>query len=329
MIVAALFLAFALACATDSSPDPTPVGDPFAGVPADGPIPEIGPAPDDYVATAAGAPATDIWIGRLDRDDDGQLSVHDLVNVTDRDGYDNQPSFDPSGSLLYYTAALDATQTETFRYDLGAMATEPVTRTTDASEFSPTTIPGQDALSAIREERGRQFLWRYGADGADLGPIFATVEPVGYHAWADERTAAMFVLGNPPTLHVGDALSGEVGVVASNPGRSIHRVPGTGHISFVRKVSDDEWWIERLDPATGGTERIAQTIAGREDYAWTPDGEILMGDGTALFAWRADAGWTEVAGVDGDAGDGGAAGGEISRLAVSPDGSLVAIVRAR
>ena len=331
-VVTALLVALALSCTPDAgSGDPSaatgdPVAattpDPFAATPADGPPPEIGPAPDDYVPTAAGAPSTDIWVGRLERGPDGSLSVAGLVNATDRDGYDNQPSFDPSGAALYYTAALDATQTETFRYDIGSGAVEQVTRTPDASEFSPTVIPGQDAFSAIHETRGLQYLWRYRPDGTEMGAIFATVEPVGYHAWADDRTTAMFVLGDPPTLQVGDALSGEVRTVAENPGRSIHRIPGTAEISFVRRVSDEEWWIERLDPVSGATERIAQTLPGREDYAWTPAGEILMGDGTALFAWTAEAGWGQVA----ELGD---AAGDISRLAVSADGSHIALVRNR
>ncbi len=334
-VVTALLIALALSCTPDAgSGDPSAdaldpataatatAPDPFAATPADGPPPRIRPVPDDYVPTAAGAPSTDIWVGRLDRGTDGSLSVSGLVNATDRDGYDNQPAFDPSGAALYYTAALDATQTETFRYDVASGAVEQVTRTPGASEFSPTFIPGQDAFSAIHETRGLQYLWRYGSDGAEMGAIFATVEPVGYHAWADERTTAMFVLGDPPTLQVGDALSGEVRTVAENPGRSIHRIPGTASISFMRKVSDEEWWIERLDPATGASERIAQTLPGREDYAWTPAGEILMGDGAALFAWTARAGWGQVA----ELGD---AAGDISRLAVSADGSHIAVVRNR
>ena len=322
-VVTALCLALGLACAPDTGSGTPPGDDPFAATPADGPAPEIGPAPDDYAPTAAGAPSTDIWVGRLDRGANGELSVRDLVNATDRDGYDNQPSFDPSGTAIYYTSGVDATQTETFRYRVDDGAVERVTHSTDASEFSPTMIPGQDAFSAIHEVRGLQYLWRYGTDGSELGPIFATVEPVGYHAWADERTTAMFVLGDPPTLQVGDALSGEVRTVAENPGRSIHRIPGTADISFVRKVSDNEWWIERLYPATGETERIAETLPGHEDYAWTPSGEILMGGGWTLWSWTADGEWQLVADLDTDD------GGDISRLAVSPDGSRIAMVRAR
>ena len=318
-----LALTIAMGCTADTASDTTrDAEDPFAATPADGPFPQFGPAPPDYVPTAAGAPSTDIWLGRIERGGQGELVIAGLANATNRDGYDNQPAFDPSGTAFYYTAAVDSTQTDTYRHRLDAGFSEQVTTTPGASEFSPTPIPGQAAFSAIHEKNGLQYLWRYRADGTEMGPIFATAEPVGYHAWADGHTLAMFILGSPPTLQIGDALSGEIRTVAENPGRSLHRIPGSNEISFVRKGDGDEWWIERLDPASGRSERVVQTLPGREDHAWTPEGEILMGDGVVLFAWTGQGEWREVAALDGEAGD-------ISRLAVSPDGSHIAVVRNR
>ena len=318
-----LALSLALACTADTASDTTQdSGDPFAATPADGPFPQFGPAAPDYVPTAAGAPSTDIWLGRIERGGQGELVIAGLANATDRDGYDNQPAFDPSGAALYYTAALDSTQTDTYRHRLDNGFSERVTTTPGASEFSPTPIPGQAAFSAIHEKNGLQYLWRYGADGSEMGPIFSTAEPVGYHAWADGHTVAMFILGSPPTLQVGDALTGEIRTVAENPGRSLHRIPGSAEISFVQKDAGDEWWIERLDPASGRSERVVQTLPGREDHAWTPRGEILMGDGSVLFAWSGEGEWREIAALGGEAGD-------ISRIAVSPDGLRIALVRNR
>ena len=294
----------------------------FPSAPPDGPMPEIGPSPGDYVPTAATAPATDIWLGTLVRDG-GALSISDLEQATDRDGYDNQPGFLRDGSAILHTAAMERRQTEVMRLEVSSGASRQLTHTEEASEFSPQQIPGQAAFSAIHEIRGKQYLWRYDLSGEALGPIFATAEPVGYHAWANERVVAMFILGSPATLQVGDALSGEIRVVAENPGRSLHRIPGTEEISFVRKVSDEEWWIERLDSATGATGRLTRTLPGREDYAWTPAGEILMGDGSRLFSWSAGSDWAEVA----DFSDRGLEG--ITRLAVSPDGARIAIVANR
>jgi hypothetical protein len=218
---------------------------------------------------------------------------------------------------------VDTTQTEILRFTVASGVTEPVTQTVDASEFSPTFIPGQGAFSAIHEMRGLQHLWRYRPDGSEGGPIFSTAEPVGYHAWADGEWVAMFILGSPATLQVGNALTGDIRVIAEGPGRSIHRIPGTEHISFVHKIADDEWSIERLDPVSGEAERLTLTLPGREDYAWTSDGGVLMGDGETLHVWRPESGWSQVADLSGDG------RGEISRLAVSPDGGHVAIVMNR
>ncbi len=333
--ILAFLLSAGIACAPDNGGDEevggSEVGGSEAAVsfpaePPDGPMPEIGPAPADYTPTAAGSPSTDIWLGALVRDG-GALSVSGLERATDRDAYDNQPSFLLDGSAILHTAALDRRQTEIMHLAAASgaepAAPERLTHTEEASEFSALQIPGQDAFSAIHEIRGRQYLWRYDLSGEALGPIFATAEPVGYHAWANEHVVAMFILGSPPTLQVGDALSGEIRVVAERPGRSLHRIPGMEEISFVRKVSDEEWWIDRLDPVSDTAERITRTLPGREDYAWTPEGEILMGDGSRLFAWSEGSGWTEIADFS-DVGVGG-----ITRLAVSPDGARIAIVADR
>ena len=59
---------------------------------------------------------------------------------------------------------------------------------------------------------------------------------------------------------------------------------------------------------------------GDGDYAWTPDGAILMSDGTILKRWQGGADWQPVAELAAL----GLAGA--SRLAVSPDGHTLALV---
>ena len=89
----------------------------------------------------------------------------------------------------------------------------------------------------------------------------------------------------------------------------------------MHKTSEEEWLIKRLDLRTQQITTIVETIGGSEDYAWTPSGTMVMGSGPVLFQWSRQAGrWTELA----DLSDTGL--GDISRLAVSPDGEHIAIV---
>lgn len=95
-------------------------------------------------------------------------------------------------------------------------------------------------------------------------------------------------------------------------------------MSFVRKVSDDEWWLEAFDPESGATRRLTRTLAGREDYAWSPDGAVWMADGSRLFRWRSgEEGWTEVA----DLAAHGLRG--VTRLAFDATGTRLAVVAER
>ena len=276
----------------------------------------------DYTPTAASSPSTDVFLGVL-RLDDG-LNIEGLSNITDRDGYDNQPHFTPDGAALLYTSARDTLQTDIYRYDIATGAVTQVTQTA-ASEYSPTVMPGGTQFSTIREEPSRQQLWRYGMDGSDAGGLLDAIQPVGYHAWGDENTVAMFVLGDsltPNTLQVGDLESGAVSVLAENIGRSLHPIPGRRAISFVHKVSDDEWLIKAIDLDTRSASTITTTMPGREDYAWLPDGTILMGSESALYRWS-DSGWEMVA----DLSEYGVRG--MSRLAVTSDGDRIAVVGQR
>ena len=90
------------------------------------------------------------------------------------------------------------------------------------------------------EADGTQRLWQVAnSDNArgETSVILPEIRPVGYYAWMDDRTVALFVLGQngqPSTLQVADTQTGKVEIVASDIGRSIQRMP-SGGVSFVHR----------------------------------------------------------------------------------------------
>jgi len=274
-------------------------------------------------APARPAPAQpDIYLSRITLAR-GVPIVGTPMNITDRPGYDNQPSFSGDGQGIFFTSVRDDAQADIYRYDLATKRTIRITATAPESEYSATSIEGGRAISVVRVERdSTQRLWRFPLDGGTPTVILESVRPVGYHAWADDHTLALFVLGSPNTLQLANTRTGKSDTIATNIGRSLHRIPGTNRVSFVRKVAPGEWWIESLDPPTRETTRLMRLPEGIEDYAWLPNGSILCGRDSKMLWWSGKSGndWREIA----DLASAGVKG--ITRLAVSARGDQLAFV---
>jgi len=269
------------------------------------------------------APAgTEIWAFRISGEAP-TIDVGSAVRVTERQGYDNQPHFPPGQRLILYTAIDSLGQADIWSFDLRSGDRRNVTRTAPESEYSATVMPSLSRFSAIRVEAdSTQRLWSFESGGTNPEVILHDIAPVGYHAWLNEDTLALFVLGQPATLQIASVTQGTAETVADNIGRSLHRIPGRSTFSFVQLDQAGAGRIMEYAPATGEVTFVAPLLEGNEFYAWTPAGVILMGQGSTLFRWTpgdSDA-WEEVMDLE----DAGILG--ISRIALSPEGSWIAVV---
>jgi len=158
-------------------------------------------------------------------------------------------------------------------------------------------------------------------DGSAGAVILERIEPVGYHTWVNDTVLALFVLGSPNTLQLASTGTGRGDTIVTSIGRSLHTTRD-GQVSFVHKVSNEEWWLVLLDPMTKQQRRLVRMPRRVEDYAWTPNGLVLIGEGSVLKAFDPgrDGEWEVVA----DLAPYGLAG--ITRLSVSPSGDAVAVV---
>lgn len=282
----------------------------------------IGTAPADAQTTP---PGTEIYVAPLTTVA-GRPVVGRPVNVTNRRGYDNQPSFTPFDSALLYTSIRSDGQADIYRYDLDSRATTRVTATPE-SEYSPTVMPGGERFSVVRVERdSTQRLWSFRLDGSAPELVFEHIAPVGYHAWVDSGTVALYVLGKPNTLEIVDRGTGRAEPVAHDVGRSLQAVPGRRTVSFLQHESDGSWSLRLVDleHSVAGTLVLLKlaTMLPRSDYVvWLPNRTALAGQDSRLYALERGK-WVQVADL--------ARWGvrRISRLAVSGDGKWLALVGA-
>lgn len=258
-------------------------------------------------------PNTEIYVFDLDGDT-ANFSISNPVNISNNEGYDNQPTFWPDGKSVLYARTVNG-QTDIARYFIETGETKMISNTMQGSEYSPTMMPDRRISSIRLDTTGLQRLYSYELIGTvkELVPDLV----IGYHAWVGDWNIAAFVLGDPATLQLIDTKTGEAEVVYEKIGRSLHKVPNHDWFSFVDK-SKDVWAVKAMDPSDRTVIYLTNTLEGSEDYCWTPQGSMIMGKGTKLFHWERN--WAEFA----DLAQYNL--GTVSRVAVSRDGDKLAVV---
>jgi hypothetical protein len=255
----------------------------------------------------------------------GQMKFSNPVHITEWAGYNNQPFFFPDGQSLLYTSIRNDKQADVYQYDISSRTTSRVTDTAE-SEFSPTLTPDGRFISVVRVEAdSTQRLWKFPLAGGKPILVLDKIKPVGYHTWIDTNTLALFVLGKPNTLQIVDVRTEKAEIIAENIGRATRRIPQQHKLSFVHKVSDQEWIIKTFDLGTRQITSLIKTLPGSEEYAWTPSGVLLSAKDSKLFAWKPgrDKDWGEVW----DFSTNGLKG--VTRIAITNDGRRLAIVAHR
>lgn len=270
------------------------------------------------VPVGAQLPSVDIYLCDF-QEADGRVQLGKPLNVTRRQGYDNQPCFAPDGTYFLYSSADSGGHTDVFRYVIATGVVAQVTRTPE-DEYSPTFLPGGGGFSSVRvESDGKQRLWKFDLDGTNPQLVLAGVDSVGYHAWLDENTLALFIVGEPHTLRIVDIRDGVEHLVASDIGRCVLRYYDSTDALFTAGRKH-QWWFYRLERPSLEVRRVYRVLDGSEDAAWTPSGRLLMGLSDAIYVQdpSSGTGWWRV-GVFGEV-EG------LTRLAVSPTGDRLAFV---
>lgn len=230
---------------------------------------------------AQGLPATDLWLVTLD---DG--AIGDPIKINIAKGYNNQPHFSADGSIIYYTREMPGdegvAQTDIAAFNTATSTTSLINQTAE-SEYSPTPVPGRNALSVIQVEPDqKQRLWAIDVANGDMDLLLPDAEPVGYHAWINESAVAMFILGKTFTLQTATVGKEGMQLVGSNIGRSIRKHPQTNEILFVDK-NREPWQVAALDPETGATRGVMPLFPGNEDFTIDSSGTYWTGNGSKLY----------------------------------------------
>lgn len=268
---------------------------------------------------------TEIWLIDLNQSD-GKVSAKNESRVTNNDYYDNQPCFSKDGSMIWYASMPDTTQSDLYSYNLKLKETKQVTNTPE-SEYQPFPIPFyRDKLSIVRVDvDGAQRFYQIEMDGSEPATLLPNEDSVAYYCWMNDTTLGMYMLnGVGGALHQYDLIPQQSILIMPNGGfgRCLAKIPGSDNLSYVMFNSDKKVYLMKFDFVAQTRTIIAEMPEGVEDYAWTPDEKILIGNKGKLYYFDTQsesATWTEIA-------DFSKTIGNFYRMSISPKGDKIAVV---
>ncbi|WP_222984507.1 nuclear transport factor 2 family protein [Flagellimonas meishanensis] len=202
-------------------------------------------------------------------------------NISNNEGYDNQPSFWDDDTVLFSSTRAD--QTDVLRFNISKGSTsEWITNTPIGSEYSPLRIPNSKNISAIRLDLdGLQRLYEYDVHTGESEPLNNL--KIGYHVWHNDHILVSSVLvENRLDLVVSNLKDGSNHTHQKNVGRSLHKIPGTNLIGYISKEKKT-WEIKSMDPISGATQKIAEVYKNEEDICWLDENTLLTGAGKTLL----------------------------------------------
>ncbi|WP_298311755.1 nuclear transport factor 2 family protein [uncultured Aquimarina sp.] len=220
------------------------------------------------------------------------LELKNQRNISNNDGYDNQPSFYNDNIILF--AATRNRQTDIAEYNIRDNKVNWISETLQGSEYSPIKVPNQKAISAIRlDTTGKQLLYQYDYKTGKSEELIKDLV-IGYHTWFSKDILVSSVLEEGGlSLVVSNLKDNTNKTVQKKIGRSLHKIPNSQLISYISKESE-KWEIKSLNPITGETKKIINIIPEAEDMCWLINGTILMPKDNIIYKFnpKTDTNWS-------------------------------------
>ncbi len=242
-------------------------------------------------------------------------------NISNNEGYDNQPSFISNESLVF--AGNNNGQTDISEYNLTSKLQKWVNSKTEGGEYSPQKFPSNNDVAAVRLDKdGLQRLYRYDAKTGNSTEIIKDLQVAYFAFYNDKKMLATVLNGDKLDLIMIDLPSKSVDTMFYNAGRSLQKVPNTSSMSYSIVNEEKNLDLYILDMNSLESFFVCELPIGIQDYVWINDTQILVGSGSRLYMYDTlgESEWNRVASIE----EYGIK--SISRMAISPDGKKLAVV---
>lgn len=233
-------------------------------------------------------PETDIWVVDLIKKE-GKYSFEKPLNVTNRKGYDNQPSFSSDGKAMYYVSNKDSNQTDIFVYNFKNKTTHSLCQTTE-SEYSPTLTCDKKFLTCVTVLKdSSQKLVNYDIvnkmPATEISDKMNNPDSVGYFTWLNKDTILYYKLTNLHSLRAWNIHTNKDVWICDNPTRAFKKIGNTSQFMYGLKDSTSVSF-RIYHPTLKESKIYASFPSLNEDFIWNEELGLIKSENAELLYYK-------------------------------------------
>ena len=229
---------------------------------------------------SAQLPNTDLWLFKIEPDKLNQTLLKDPLNITNREGYDNQPSFSSDGKRIYYVCIKEDKQADIYYYDISSKTNVPFTKT-KVSEYSPTLTDngGFIASVVVEPDSAQRIHFINTLSGIDDNRL--EMDSVGYFTFLNTDTVVYYKLTNPHSLRYYVTSKNEDKWLGNSPIRTFKALNRHTLIYGIKDSAKVNFY--KYDFLLQKASRYASYPSTNEDIVWHPLWGLIKSEDTKLL----------------------------------------------
>lgn len=229
-------------------------------------------------------PETDIWLFKIERKEN-VLTYTNPLNITNRVGYDNQPTFSLDGKSILYVVIDSTKQADIYQYTISKKSSVNLTKS-NVSEYSPTLLPNGLGFSCVVVEKDSvQRVWKFNLDGKFNSIAHEGTDSIGYHTWLNADTLLYYKLTDPHSLRVLNIKTNEDHWLCDHPTRAFKKMGNSTR--FIYAIKDSVRAEFRIyNPTLRESKVYATYPTSNEDFIWHPELGLIKSENADLLRYN-------------------------------------------
>jgi hypothetical protein len=224
-------------------------------------------------------PATEVYLLNIKKDG-ASFSIDPNtkpINISNNEGYDNQPSFIEKLNAVAYVSSRNKKPTDVFLYHLATAKTKQFTNNSQA-EYSPKSTPDGNFISVVKDVD--QNLTLISLDGLVTEKLYTSKDSIGYYCWLNQSEIAAFTLSKPKvTLKLINIKNKTEKQLTDSIGRSLYKYrDGIVICQKLKKAS----YVSFIDKK-GAISQLIELPKNTEDFYLTNDGWLFSSNESSII----------------------------------------------